>query len=359
MWCSSSECILGKTIQSFDFFFEHLLLRLSQHLAVKVLAKKIKMHDTQIWRVIKHYVDTFWSNQDWYRVKMLGINETASKRGHNYITTFVDMEENKVLFATEGKDSSTIKRFVYEMMYHGANPSQITHISTDMSPAFISGVNEYFPYAILSFDKFHVIQLFNKAEDYYRINELKINPLLKGTRYIWLKNHNKLTLQQLKDLKTLSKENSKTTQAYKIKQTMQDIYRKITNEEQAYEAINKLISWLMRSRIKELKEVAKMLKKYMEGIINFWDSGLTNGSVESINAKIQEARRRAKGYKNISNFITMVYLIAGKLPLADIVKQSKFNNEVIDEYEKIQSSAKLIFSALAKQNEGKDHEDKS
>jgi len=35
--------------------------------------------------------------------------------------------------------------------------------------------------------------------------------------------------------------------------------------------------------------------------------------MEGINNKIQLAKRRARGYRNITNFINMIYFIAGKL----------------------------------------------
>ncbi len=38
-----------------------------------------------------------------------------------------------------------------------------------------------------------------------------------------------------------------------------------------------------------------------------------NGILESINNKIQLAKRRARGYRNINNFINMIYFLYGKL----------------------------------------------
>jgi len=42
-------------------------------------------------------------------------------------------------------------------------------------------------------------------------------------------------------------------------------------------------------------------------------SHITNGILEGINSKIQLAKRRASGYRNINNFINMIYFLCGKL----------------------------------------------
>jgi transposase len=70
-----------------------------------------------------------------------------------------------------------------------------------------------------------------------------------------------------------------------------------------------------KSKIFPFIEFTKSLKAHWYGIMSFITSRLTNGVLEGINAKIQLAKRRARGYRNINNFITMIYLLAGKLNL--------------------------------------------
>jgi len=64
-----------------------------------------------------------------------------------------------------------------------------------MSPAFIKGVKTYLPEAEITFDKFHILKIINEAVDKVRKEEVGTNKLLKGTRYIWLKNYNNLTVK--------------------------------------------------------------------------------------------------------------------------------------------------------------------
>jgi len=55
--------------------------------------------------------------------------------------------------------------------------------------------------------------------------------------------------------------------------------------------------------------VVNTIKSHWRGIINYIESRINNG----INAKIQLAKKRARGYRNTTNFINMIYFICGKL----------------------------------------------
>jgi len=51
----------------------------------------------------------------------------------------------------------------------------------------------------------------------------------------------------------------------------------------------------------------------LKGTVNYFDIKLTNGILEGINSKIQLAKRRARGFRNIKNLINMIRLIGGKI----------------------------------------------
>ena len=183
-------------------------------------------------------------------------------------------------------------------------------------PAFISGVTDYLPEADITFDKFHIIQALNKAQDEVRRMEQAKNPLLRRTRYIWLKNPEKLTVEQSKQLATLRNENLKTAKVYQMKLTFQDIYRNIREPLIAEEAIKKWLSWAVRSRLEPVKAFAKLVKRHFKGILRFFITRLTSGVMEGINSRIQEIKRKARGFRNIHNFIAMIYLEASNLDFA-------------------------------------------
>jgi transposase len=67
------------------------------------------------------------------------------------------------------------------------------------SPAFIKGVCKALPNARITFDKFHILKIISAGVDKVRKAEVKDNPILKGTRYLFLKNAQNLTKKQQGD----------------------------------------------------------------------------------------------------------------------------------------------------------------
>mgnify|MGYP001173888324 FL=1 len=177
----------------FTLLFKAFILQLAACMAVFQIANLVNEHDTRLWRIIQRHVEQARNEADYSEVRHVGVDETATKRGHNYVTLFVDMELSKVIHATEGKDAATIKDFKESLPHHNAKPSQIPDICADMSPAFRKGVQEFFPDARLTFDKFHVIKLLNEAVDQVRREEQKTVSALKSSRYLWLYNPNNLS----------------------------------------------------------------------------------------------------------------------------------------------------------------------
>lgn len=51
--------------------------------------------------------------------KPIGVDETSCAKGHDYVTLGVDMEKSKVIFATKGKDFTTLARFNKDLFDHG------------------------------------------------------------------------------------------------------------------------------------------------------------------------------------------------------------------------------------------------
>ena len=117
----------------------------------------------------------------------------TSKKGHNYITVFVNLDNSKVVFVTGGKDQTTVERFASDFVAHNGDCGKIGVVTCDMSLGFKAGITTHFTNAVTIIDKFHVIKHANEAIDKVRRAEVKENDLLKNTRYIWLHNDDTLS----------------------------------------------------------------------------------------------------------------------------------------------------------------------
>lgn len=95
----------------FTLLFEAFAMTLVSNMHVNAAAKMIGVYSERIWRIIEHSVEIAYAKVKFTNINTIGIDETSNKRGHDYITLFVDLDESKVIYATEGKDASTIGSF--------------------------------------------------------------------------------------------------------------------------------------------------------------------------------------------------------------------------------------------------------
>lgn len=103
---------------------------LAQDMPVKAIAELVGEHDPRLWRILEHYVEEARAKQDYPQVRRVGVDETAAKRGHNYISLFVDLEAPQLLFATPGKGSDTIAAFSEER----PSPAVLVEAATRVAP---------------------------------------------------------------------------------------------------------------------------------------------------------------------------------------------------------------------------------
>ena len=297
----------------FTLLFEAMIMTLAKAMPVKTIGSFVNEYDTRLWRIIHHYVDKGRSRADYSQVKKVGFDETSSKRGHNYVSLFVDLAGPRVLFATEGKDSSTVERFKQDLIEHSGCAENIGQMCCDMSPAFIKGVREQFPEAELNFDKFHIMKIINEAVDEVRRQEQKDRPELAKSRYIWLKNPDNLKQSQINTLEklTVRKLNLKTSRAYHIRLNFQELFNQSPETAEAF--LKKWYFWTTHSRLEPMKDAAYTIKRHWDGVLQWFKSQINNGILEGINSLIQAAKAKARGYRTTKNLIAMIYLIGGKL----------------------------------------------
>lgn len=296
----------------FTLLFEALILSYCKEMPVNKVGELMGEHDTRLWRVIHHYVETERARQDYSKVTRVGMDETASRRGHTYVSLFYDMDEKKLLFGTGGKDRQTVEAFRDDFVTHGGDPEAVEQTCSDMSPAFISGIQEYLPNAENTFDRFHIMKTINEGVDAVRREEVKENEVLKKTRYIWLKNENNWTASQKNTFDNISKLNLKTGKAYRIRLNFQELFTQ-ADRASGEAFLTKWYYWATHSRLEPMIQAARTIKAHWDGILSWFDSHLSTGFIEGMNSLIQAAKSKARGYRSDRNFIAMAYLLGAKL----------------------------------------------
>lgn len=289
--------------------FEAYVLALAKAMPIANVAKRVGEHDTRLWRIVEHYVWRAVEALDLSEVQRIAADETSARRGHDYISLFVDMARRKVVYVADGKDAATVKEFADFLEAHGGKREAVTDASIDMGAAFEAGIKANFPNAAITFDKFHVIKLANEAVDEVRRQEAKNNFQIKGRRYIFLKNVNNLTQEEKEALSRLEAQNLDTIQAMQIRMNLQQLFT--MDAKTARRFLDRWNTWVQVCDLAPMKKLAKTIMAKAEGILRSIDTGLSNGVLEAINGNVQAAKRKAKGYRTKRNLKAIVYLIAG------------------------------------------------
>ena len=310
-------------LSGFTLLFEAFVLLLARETTFTAAARISGLSVHRVMSLCERYVDEAVSTADFSEVRRVAIDETSRAKGHEYVTLFADAdpdpERRRVIFVAEGKDAATVEAFEANLRAHHGKPSQIESISIDMSPAFISGVSEHLPNAQITFDKFHVIAHASEAIDEMRRIEQKRDPSLKGLRWVLLKDRAKLTAAQRTELDGLLARmtTTRTARAWHYREQLRDILtRKQPNV--VHLLLNRWCSNVLRSKVEPMKEVAKMVRSHLEGILAWVTSRQTNGFLEAINGLFQAAKRKARGYGRFRTIRMVIFMIAGKLDFSRI-----------------------------------------
>lgn len=314
---SSTEMVKvpwARSNSGFTMLFEAFTMALiEEETPVNSVAKTVKEYPNRIWTVFRHWVSGGKRNLNLSDVRRIGVDETSRRKGHSYITQFVNLETRKTIFVCPGKDADTFRQFAEWLTEHGGSPSLIEVVAMDMSQAFTSGCLQYLPNAHIVYDKFHMVQEANKRLDEVRKAEAKEKKLLKGHRFTFLHLRKNLPEQRIQELDTLLLTYPLLGKAYSLKEGLVDILNAATYKvEGAWEDFLKWMDMAEETALEPFKRLVATFKGHLFGIKTFFEEGnVTNGVLESLNSKVQLAKRRARGYTNVDNFMDMVYYING------------------------------------------------
>jgi transposase len=180
--------------------FEAFALTLMREMPMKKAGDILGETDTRLWRLLFKHVAKAHAALDLSELVHLGVDEMNRRKGHNYLTVFADLAARRVVFATEGKDHTTFRRFAEEILKHNGHPKAITAVAIDMSQAYQKGARTELANAQLVFDPFHVSALVGDAVDQVRRREAAAGPdakrALHKTLYLFRKNPENLTERQ-------------------------------------------------------------------------------------------------------------------------------------------------------------------
>jgi len=312
----------------FTLLYEALSLSLCQTLPVAQAAVQLRVAPKRLWRRIEHYVGIACERDQMTGVRVVGIDETSLKKGHNYVTVVHDPEPRQVLFMTLCRDHETVAAFNQELEAHCGSADEIKHVCMDLSAAYAKGVAENLPKAQISYDRFHVIALANTAMDEVRREEMRTQPkamraalgedskAVKAMMWGMRKNPVGWTYHQISSMHWLQRSNLKSARAWRLKPALREVYRGAVTA-------NRTVKGQARSAELDIlgaplptgaiKRLANTLKERLPGVVWGMLDGRSNGYVEAMNGMLQKTKRVARGFRTVTNFIATAYLRMAKL----------------------------------------------
>jgi transposase len=301
----------------FSLLFEAMIVTLAgmSKLPVRQIGALLGVSEGRLWRSLGALVEQAHAQADMSEVKAVGIDEKHIGRGR--VVTVVHEAEGpcRVLHISEGAKAGNVAQFAEALREHGGDPTQIERCTLDMGKHYIAGINASMPQAEQCFDPFHIVKLANEAVDAVRRAEVAGHPELKRTRYLWLKDAADWSEREI-GLHWLRNSRLKTTRAWRLKESLRDIlHGRHRPNVPVVLLLEGWICWARRSRLEPFKRMGKTLRQHWDGVCNMLRHANSNARAESINADIQAAITRARGFRTFRNLRTVVYLLKAGLDL--------------------------------------------
>jgi transposase len=305
---------------AFTRTFEEVVGLLAQKLDHTSVAELTDISWVTVGAIAERLVDELLHEDRFDNLLAIGVDEISYRRHHRYLTIVIDHDQERVIWAGEGKSAATLNAFFDELSDEQLDSIQF--VSIDMANAYISAVVDNLPDATIVFDRFHVARLAQDRVDEVRRALMRVldpedRSHLKRTRWVLLKRPERLDGSESKRLEAIRKHNDKLYRAYMLKETLLDVFE-LDSPSRARPAIEAWISWAQRSRLKPFVQLARTVRRHIDGILAFIDSRLTNARLEGMNNKIRLLSHRAYGFHSAEPLIAMVYLCCSKISLPEI-----------------------------------------
>ena len=301
----------------FTLLFEGYAMLLLQDVPRARASRLLRCDEKSLAAILTYWVHDAVNRMDLSDTCSIAMDETSFRRGHKYVTVAINEVRRRVFDVEPGRDKTAVKNVGKKLERNGGNTKSVNSVTSDMSASYLSAVREVFPNAKQTIDKFHVKQVLLKALDTVRKDEQKESGRKKELflcRKLFMVPQGRMTDKQRTMVAELSEQYKKTGRAFRIVQSLDDFYAS-TSMVEAQERLDKLCSWMRRCRLKPMKDAALTLRNHSKEILNYFHTRLTNAICEGINAMIQAAKRKARGFHTFEGYAAMIYLVAGKLKL--------------------------------------------
>jgi len=296
--------------------YTHVMERYVMDLCARMTIRDVSEHTGLHWATVKEIDKKRLKRRlpreiDLKKLRFLGVDEVSVRRGHNYLTTVVDLETGRVVYVGEGRRVGSLSPFFKRLKRLGVRPKAI---AMDMWKPYAKAVRLYYRGLPLVYDVFHILADYSRILNEIRVDEaqkLEGHPeysLIKGSRFLLLKGEEKLTNSARDRLDRLLEINRPLHIAYLLKEQLRSLW-KLPDRTQAENFLNDWIRIALSSGVAPLARFARKLRRHAVGILNYFIFPISTAKVEGINNRIKVIKRQAYGYRDLDYFKLKIYNI--------------------------------------------------
>jgi transposase len=270
---------------------------------------EVAHHMSLDWKTVKaidkNFLENDFGKTDYDGLRILAVDEISIRKGHNYLTVVLDYKTGRIVWIGKGRTEKTLDAFFKGMT--DEQRAKIEAIAIDMWSPYIKAIHHWCPKAKIVFDLFHVLKEFNKVIDKVRNREYRKSSqegksIIKGSKYLLLKNRQNLREDERAHLRELLDLNENLNTMHILKEMLKKIwtyrYRKW-----AQKRLDQWCKLAIESKIPEAIKFADRLTRHSYGILNHCEYQISTGRIEGTNNKLKVIKRRSYGFRDTPYFI--------------------------------------------------------
>jgi transposase len=259
-------------------------------------------------RIDKEALQRRFGTTDYTGLSILAVDEISLRRGHRYLTVVLDYETGRVVWMGEGRRQDTLDQFFRKMP--GEQRTRIKAVAMDMWRPYIASVQHWCPRAKIVFDLFHAVRDFNRVIDRVRNQEYRNadeagKAVIKGSKYLLLKNKAHLRSHEHSRLNAVLKLNKNLATMYILRDYLKELWNQ-PSREAARQALRHWCRLAEESGIRSAIDFGKKLQRHAYGILNHCDYPINTGRLEGTNNTIKVIKAKAYGFHDTEYFILKV-----------------------------------------------------
>lgn len=303
----------------FTALFEALAIDWLKQASVKAVAQQMRLTWDEADGIMSRAVRRGLARRTLEAPRYAGVDETSFQKRHEYVTVVSDLERGCVLHVADNRGRAALDEFWTCLTPE--QRGQIEAVAMDMWEPYIQSTRKHLPgaNAKIVFDKFHVAQHLGNAVDLVRRQEHRArmaegDPILKGTKYRWLESPKGRDWSAARAFNLLRELATRVGRAWALREAAMALWN-LHYPGVADRNFAAWYRWARSSQLEPMRKVAAMIKRHWANIRTYFTHRITNAGAESINARIQAAKRRAYGFRSRERFRIAIYFHCGGLDL--------------------------------------------